>query len=996
MAARWWPLVALCGLLPAPTLAEETFSKRVAPILSRNCLGCHNADRKRGGLDLSTRAGLLAGADSGPVVVAGNAARSRLVQAVSGAKPLMPRSGAKLTAGEVAVLRRWVDAGADWPAGVKLAPAAVAKGPTWWSLRPLVRPALPPINDRSWPRNPVDTFLLAALETRGLRPAPEADRRTLIRRLSFDLVGLPPTPEEVEAFVNDPRPDAYERLVDRLLASPAHGERWGRHWLDVAHYGDTHGYDKDKRRDHAWPYRDWVIRAFNRDLPYRDFVRLQLAGDVLMPGDPDGVVATGFVVAGPWDFVGHVELREGTVDKEKTRLIDRDDMVSAAVGTFMSLTVGCARCHDHKFDPIDQRDYYRLQAVFSGVERGNRRIEDAAFHTRRRQLEGQRGRLAARHADVLKKIAQLSSAELKQADADLARARADLAGLPEPAAAPSPSNGYHSAIAPRADAVKWVQVDLGASLPIDEVRLFPARPTDFRDSPGFGFPLRFRVELADEPAFRKPVVLLDRTAEDVPNPGVRPYRISGKGQKGRYVRVTATRLWKRLADYVFALAELQVESNERNVARGRPVTALDSIEAGRWGRRYLVDDFDSRRRLPDLSAPASAKVFRRRLELTTAVDQLETRRARLVEKLIPKDLRDQRARLDPERAAIEKQLVLLAQTGPMVYAVLPIAPRPIWVLHRGDVEQRRGLVTPGGLGCVDGLPADFVLARPKHEGSRRLALAGWVADDRNVLTWRSIVNRAWQHHFGRGLVNTPSDFGKMGALPTHPELLDWLAVTFRDQGGSLKQLHRLLVTSATYRMSSRYDERSARLDSDNRYLWRMSRRRLDAESIRDAVLAVAGRLDRRMAGPGYEPFRFKDDHSPVYDHADLEKVHDPATYRRTVYRFTVRSVPSPFLDCLDAADPNQPTPVRNTTLTALQALALLNNPFMVRQAGYFADRLKAHSRNVEAQAERAYLLALGRPAGEAERRAVAAYAREHGLAAACRVLFNANEFVFVD
>jgi hypothetical protein len=236
----------------------------------------------------------------------------------------------------------------------------------------------------------------------------------------------------------------------------------------------------------------------------------------------------------------------------------------------------------------------------------------------------------------------------------------------------------------------------------------------------------------------------------------------------------------------------------------------------------------------------------------------------------------------------------------------------------------------------------------------------------------------------------------MGSLPTHPELLDFLAVTFRDQGGSFKHLHRLLVTSAAYRMSSRQDERAARLDGDNRFLSCMTRRRLDAESIRDAVLCVAGRLDRRMGGPGYEPFRFKDDHSPVYDHADPQKVHDPATYRRTVYRFTVRSVPSPFLDCLDAADPNQPTPVRNTTLTALQALALMNNPFMVRQASYFADRLKRHSSDPDAQIERAYLLAFGRRPGADERRAVVLYAREHGLPAACRVLFNANEFVFVD
>ncbi len=988
-------LACACLLLPATVRADDLFGKRVAPLLSRRCVQCHDAAKKRGGLDLSTRQGLLAGSDNGPVLVAGNAARSRLVQVVSGAKPLMPRSGVRLTDGEVAVLRRWIDGGAAWPATRALR----AEGGTetvWWSLGPLVRPALPAVKDTHWPRTPIDRFLLAELDRQGLAPAPEADRRTLIRRLSFDLAGLPPAPQVVDAFLADTRPDAYERLVERLLASPAYGERWGRHWLDVARYGDTHGYDKDKRRDHAWPYRDWVIRAFNGDLPYREFIRMQLAGDVLKPGDPEGITAAGFVVAGPWDFVGHVELREGTVDKEKTRLNDRDDMLTSAAGTFLSLTVGCARCHDHKFDPIDQRDYYRLQAVFAGVERGNRRIEDPARLARRRHLERERGRIAAEQAGLERKVAGLTSPALKAADADLARKRAALAALPAPPTAPSPSNGYHSAIMPTADAVKWVQVDLGAVLRIDEVRLIPARPTDFRDSPGFGFPLRFRVEVADEPAFRKPVVLADHTKADLPNPGDQPYRIPSKAVRGRYVRITATRLWTRLADYVFALAEVQVDSAGKNVARGRPVTALDSIEAGRWGRRFLVDDFDSRRRLPDLSDPVQAKRFRARLALAEEVQALQKRRAALAGKLIPAELSARVARLNARRGRIEADLKQLLLSGPHVYSVLPIPPRPIRVLRRGDVEQPGQLVAAGGLHCVEGLSPEFRLARPDDEGQRRLALADWIADGRNVLTWRSIVNRVWHYHFGRGIVDTPSDFGKMGSLPSHPALLDWLAVTFRDRGGSLKNLHRLIVTSAAYRQSSRHDERAARLDSDNRFLWRMNRRRLDAESVRDAVLAVAGRLDRRMGGPGYEPFRFKDDHSPVYDHSDLKKIHDPATYRRTVYRFTVRSVPNPFLDCLDSADPNQPTPVRNTTLTALQALALLNNPFMVRQASYFAGRVQAGSTDVDRQVDEAYRLAFGRLPDRDERRAVAGHVRAYGLAAACRVLFNANEFVFVD
>jgi hypothetical protein len=700
--------VGLSG--PVRAAGPALFKDSVAPLLQQRCLSCHGSAKKRGGLDLSTRAAALRGGDSGPALIAGAAKKSLLIQAVSGPNARMPRTGAKLSASEVALLVRWVDAGADWPIGVTLKATRPAPAEElWWSFRPLVRPPLPIVRNRAWARTPIDTFILATLDSKGLAPSAEADRRTLIRRLTIDLIGLPPTPEEVDDFERDARPDAYERLVDRLLASPAYGERWGRHWLDVAHYGDTHGYDKDKRRDFAWPYRDYVIRAFNADKPYAQFILEQIAGDVLFPNDPDGVVATGFVVAGPWDFVGHVELREGTVDKEKTRLLDRDDMVSNALTTFMSLTVGCARCHDHKFDPIPQKDYYRLQAVFAGVERGNRRFND-------------------------------------------------------------------------------------------------------------------------------------RT----------------------------------------------------------------------------------------------------------------------------------------------------------VYAVVPRPPRPTWVLRRGDVEQRRQLVTPGGLSCVPGLSPDFALARPGDEGERRAALAKWIAHPQNALTWRSIVNRLWHYHFGRGLVDTPSDFGRNGSLPTHPELLDWLAVQLRDSSGSLKKLHRLIVCSAVYRQASKHNAAHARLDADNRWLWRMNRRRLDAESTRDVVLAVSGQLNRQMGGPGFELFRFKDDHSPVYDYSDLKKIHDPATYRRTVYRFAVRSVPSPFLESLDCADPNLNVPVRNTTLTALQALALLNNPFMVRQAGHFAERLKRARSDPEGQIELASRLALARRPSAEERSAVLAYARKHGLASACRVLFNTNEFVFID
>ncbi len=983
MFARQLFPALLVLLSPLAARADELFRQRIAPILEERCLSCHDAKTKRGKLDLSSRAGLLAGGEEGAVVVPGDATKSRLMKMVSGPKPRMPRSGSKLGDAEVAHLRRWIDTGAKWPAEAKLKAKAVAVEETWWSLRPLARPTIPTTKHRAWARTPVDAFISSGLEAKGLRPSPEADRRTLLRRLSFDLVGLPPSPERVAAFERDTRPDAYERVVEELLSGPGYGERWGRHWLDVAHYGDTHGYDKDKRRDNAWPYRDWVIRSLNADMPYRDFVRMQLAGDILAPGSAEGITAAGFVVAGPWDFVGNVELREGTVDKDKTRLLDRDDMVMSAAGSFLSVTVGCARCHDHKFDPIPTRDYYRFQAVFSGVARGDRSIPGPQSIELARLTEAKRS-LMARRSLLEAEAKKATTPELVRAEEKVAALIAKIAAITLPASEASKTNGYHSDILPTADHTRWVQVDLGAVVAIDEVWLTPARPVDFRDTPGFGFPARFRVEVSDEPAFRTPRILADHSSKDFVNPGDAPVIVTAKGVKGRYVRVTATKLWKRDNDYVFALAELSVYAAGKNRAAGQSVTSLDSIEGGRWGRQHLVDGFDSRFRLPD------AKPYRERVRLHQEQRAAISARDKLALMAIPAKLRQDIADVTARIASTEASMRLHA-TQPKVYSVVSIPPRPIHVLKRGEVESRGALVTPGGLSCID---VPFAEAKG-DEGKRRLALADWIANEGNVLTWRSIANRLWHYHFGRGIVDTPNDLGKMGGLPSHPELLEWLAAELRD-GTSIKQIHRRIVLSATYRQACREDADGARLDADNRLLWRANRQRLDAEGLRDAVLAVSGRLDRRMTGPGFELFRFVDDHSPVYDHSSLEKIHDPATYRRTVYRFIVRSVPNPFLDCLDCADPNLATPVRNTTLTALQALALRNNPFMVRQAKHLADRLEAESSDLPGQVDRLFAVLFGRRPQTAERAAVIGHARKHGLAAACRVLFNANEFVFVD
>ena len=982
-----------------PPNAEDLafFRERVAPILEKRCVSCHGPVGPKGGLVLTSLEDVNKGGGLGPALVAGSAEQSLLIEKVSGDSPEMPKKAEPLSNEQVADLRRWIDRGAAWPEGLTLRDRHL-EGVAWWAFAPLVRPAVPAVMTNDWARTPIDAFILAQLEKNGLHPSPEADRRVLIRRLTFDLHGLPPTPAEIDAFLADKAPDAYEKLVDRLLASPRYGERWGRHWLDVVHYGDTHGYDKDKRRDHAWPYRDYVISSLNADIPYRRFIQDQIAGDVLFPGEPASLIATGFVAAGPWDFVGHVELREGTVDKLKARLNDRDDMLANTMSTFQSMTVHCARCHDHKFDPIPQKDYYKLQAVFAGVDRGDRAYATRELDLKQRELEARRQNLLDRHRTVLKTINEsvANHPELAKLDLRSNELQQKLIANPKPAADlehPSPTNGYHSDIHDKSETSTWVQVDLGKSEPISTIRLVPARPVDFPDTPGFGFPARFKVEVSNDPEFDPKTAKLVETTDYVDTDATNdePRAIRFEPISARYVRITAHRLWKRTDDYVFALAELEVIANEMNVARGKPVKSPESIESGRWSRSALVDGFDSRYRRPAMVTGAALE----REKTLAEMRRFKPERARLIDETIDPALRTERDRLAQELAAVDRSLKQL-KPSEMVYALKPHAPRPIQLLKRGDVEQPGEAVDPGALSCLPGLESDFSLSNAEDEGARRAALAGWLTSDRNVLTWRSIVNRVWHFHFGKGIVDTPNDFGRNGSKPTHPELLDWLAVEFLEHGQTFKDLHRLILRSAVYRQVSKGDKTAERIDADNRLLWRMNRARLDAESVRDSVLAISETLDSTMGGPGFDLFKFKDDHSPIYDHTAPGVSDHPGVRRRTIYRFVVRSVPNPFLESLDCADPNINTPVRPTTITALQALALYNDPFIATQSREFASRLDREGGTLDGKIDSAYRLALGRLPRPDERQEILKYAKSYGLAAACHVLLNTNEFMFVD
>jgi hypothetical protein len=861
----------------------------------------------------------------------------------------------------------------------------------WWSFKPATRPSLPRM-ESTWPRNEIDQFIAAKLKENHLQPSPEADRRTLIRRVTFDLIGLPPSPEEARAFVADTSTNAYEKLVDRLLASPRYGERWARHWLDTVHYGETHGYDKDKPRLNAWPYRDYVIRAFNDDKLYSRFIEEQLAADALFPNEPELISALGFIAAGPWDFVGHVELPITKTDGLIARYNDRDDMVMNAMSTFQSLTAHCARCHDHKFDPITQRDYYALQAVFAGVDRADRSFDgDPVIARQRRELMRRVDALKSERAALDAEVTRLGGEKLRNLDTRIAAATNDLRWN-------AAAFGYHSEISLTDRAEKWVQIDLGASREFDKL-VFVACRDDFNNiGAGFGFPIRYKIEVSDDAQFRERVITVeDRAQEDVPNPRCEPQSVvlchcltpDDSPVKARYVRFTATKLTPRKGDYIFALAELMVLNNaDENLARGTAVTALDSIEAPpRWRKANLVDGYYFG---IETNAPVGAVIV------------LRAEREKLLREIIPPTLRSRLATNTSAVADAEKQLAALAKPQ-LVYAsasefaangsFIPAkTPRPVHLLKRGDVTKPGEEMKPAAVAAVPGGAIEFPSA-DAPESQRRAALAKWITHTNNMLTRRSIVNRVWHYHFGRGIVETPNDFGHMGATPTHPELLDWLAFWFVENGESFKKLHRLIVTSAAYRQSSFAAPTAA--DTQNRFLSRMNRARLDAEQFHDALLAVSGSIDLTMGGPSVQQFAFKDDHSPVYDYARYD-FNSPGANRRSIYRFIVRSAPDPFMDALDCPDANVLTPARNATTTALQALAALNDAFVIRQSEQFAARLQRECSSLDEQLNRACELAFLRVPGEAERGKLTVHARKHGLASACRVLFNSNEFMFID
>ncbi|MBV9122011.1 MAG: DUF1553 domain-containing protein [Planctomycetes bacterium] len=833
----------------------------------------------------------------------------------------------------IAVAANWVLLALSGPGQ-----GAAAAGPEQWSLRPVTRPAIPRTRFDRLAANPVDHFLFAGLERAGLRPSPPADRLALLRRVTFDLTGLPPTPEEVQQFLADPSPGAYEKVVDRLLASPAYGERWGRHWLDVVRYGESNGYEQNHLRGNAWPYRDYVIRSLNADKPYTAFVAEQLAGDVLAGDDPGVQAATGFLVAGVHDTVA-IQTVEGT---RQQRANDLDDMVSTTGAAFLGLTVGCARCHDHKFDPVPQKDYYRLAAVLAGVRHGERPLapgrltgkeekEAAQRQWRRHQLSGRLGDLDA----------QARSAVLRSRGVN-----------PVPRPAVGARRNVEDFAPVRARFVRFTVLATrdGTEPCLDELEVY---------GPGGGEDLA----LASRGARARASSLL---------PGYRIHQIQhlNDGQVGNdhsWISSERGRGWAQIEFPQGETISRVVWSRDAAGDRPRFQDRLPSdyrVEVSEDGDCWRLAATGSDR------APAPEMISEESLEQGLSPAQ-----------------RGERGRLTAELASLpDPEAVAVAYIGQFT------APDSVHILPRGDVMRPGALVTPGALSGLPGLSPELNIDPRLGEAGPRLALARWLTDPRNPLTARVLVNRVWQYHFGCGIVATPSDFGRGGEPPSHPELLDWLAAEFMAQGWRLKPLHRLLVTSYSYRQAAATNPQGLAADGGNRLVWHVPLRRLEAEALRDSILAVSGRLDRRMGGPGFRLFRYRVVNVAIYEPLEEQ---GPETWRRSVYQQPARAARDDLLAGFDCPECAQRTPRRDVSTTPLQALSLWNSPFTVQQAGFFAERARREAGpRPRDQVDRAFRLAFGRPPSSDEQHDALELVARHGLAALCRALLNSNEFLY--
>jgi hypothetical protein len=980
----------------------ELFEKKIRPVLVDRCYSCHSAkaEKLKAGLLLDTKAGVLKGGETGPALVPGDPEKSLLIKAIRYKDDdlKMPPKG-KLAAEVVKDFEAWVKRGAHDPRAGDAAAVPPKKRVVnleeerkRWTYQPLAAPAPPRVANESWVRTPIDRFILAKLEEKGIVPNRAVDKRRLIRRATLDLLGLPPTPEEIDAFVNDPAPDAYEKLLDRLLASPHFGERWARHWLDLARFAESHGFEQDYDREGAYPYRDFVIQAFNRDMPFTQFVQWQIAGDELAPEDPLAWMATGFLGAGAFP----TQLTE--VEFEPARYDELDSMASTTGSAMLGLSVGCARCHDHKYDPIPSQDYYRLVSTFTTAIRTHVEFDLDPESSKKGLAVWEK-----EHAPLAASLATFEKEELARrfeawADGkpweqttyaawtilDLAETKSRGGATFQPR-----EDGSVLATAANPNNDKWTFTAKTTLSGITAVRLEAlADPSLKKNGPGRG---------------------------DNGNFALSDFRVTAKPADGKSAPV-AVKLISAKADF------------EQNTTNLSAAAAIDADKGSGWavdpqfGKDHaLAVEFEQPVGFPggttlifdfEFNLNVRHAIGRPRLSVSTAARPValagESRPqavVELLERLKGGGARDAAAiavyrRLDPEwqkrNRAVQEHLA--KKPAPKMTKIqatteglkpekhhaddrgFPHFYKETYFLARGDVNKKQGVVKQGFLQALmrsTDQENHWIAAAPAGSRTprRREALARWLTDVENgagALLARVIVNRLWAHHFGRGIVATPNDFGLQGEPPTHPELLEWLATELVRRQWSLKSIHKLLLMSSVYLETTETDIAKSKIDPDNRLFWHRGLRRLEGEAIRDSMLAISGLLDRKMYGPG---------------------TLDEGMTRRSIYFFVKRSKLIPMMMVFDAPEPLVSIGARPTTTIAPQALLFMNSPHVRRTAAAFAKRLPAGS--PEEAVNAAYRMALGRlPSREELSLATAALAKGLTLADFCQALFSTNEFVY--
>lgn len=957
----WLSIVACLSLLspekPAPAdeakkavpakSAQPTvdFGRAVQPILAKRCFPCHGPDKSKSGLRLNERKSALAEAESGErSIVPGDTEKSELLRRIASTDEgeRMPPEGAPLTAAQIATIRRWIEQGATWE--------------EHWAFQPLAAQSPPAVQDQKWVRNPIDAFVLSRLERSGLAPAPPAERLALLRRAYYDLTGLPPTPADVDAFLKDESPGAYDKLLDWLLDSPAYGEHWARHWLDVVRFADTNSFERDGLKPHAWRYRDYVIRALNADKPYDQFVREQLAGDELPEPTNDSLIATGYYRLGLWD--------DEPADRLLAKFDTLDDIVATTGQVFLGLTVNCARCHDHKIDPIPQHDYYSLVSFFHGITPmayNGSNIERPIFENAaaREVYDAKLRTLEEKRNGLQQKITVLEGAfrtafEKSQAEPEGSVGSSDLDDLE--------FRFYRDT---------WDKLPDFDNLKSETTGMLPGRLFDLGPATRtthFGFVFTGSLIVPQDGNY---TFILD--ADD----GAR-LQIDGKP----------------VVEHNGVLEPLQPRRGTLTLRQGRHPIRLDY---------YQTQD---RSRLNVLwSGPG---VDQRPLSVTGKQlfnfgELLKTRGAKLLGEEKFKEFQRVQAALEAAKR----------ETVPAEYAlcVTENGPRTpdTFVLARGNPHVSGDKVEPA-------FPTLFAAAKPAipdpppnaRSAGRRLVLANWIVSPDNRLTARVMVNRVWQHHFGRGIVRSPNNFGQLGDRPTHPELLDWLAAEFVKGGWKLKPLHKLIMTSSTYRMSSQSNAAGKQKDPANDLFWRFDMRRLTAEELRDSVHAVNGTLNPKMYGPGIYPeisgevLAGQSNPGQGWGKSSPEE-----QARRSIYIFVKRSLITPILADFDFADTDSSCAARFATTQPTQALGMLNGHFMHAQADKLARRLEREAGpEPAAQVKLALRLALCRePDTQSVTRGLELLKSIHdkhgvnrttALTYYCLTVLNLNEFVYLD